>query len=63
MQVRILPLAVYKKGKDLIMWRNSIEFETLLGKTLSKIEGAVGDEKMIFTTNEKEVFKLYYDHD
>jgi len=45
------------------MWRNSIEFETLLGKTLSKIEGAVGDEEMIFTTNEKEVFKLYYDHD
>ena len=32
------------------MWGNEKDFSILLGKTLSKIDGSVGDEEMVFTT-------------
>ena len=40
-----------------------IEFENLKGKTLTKITGKIGDEEMVFETNEGEKFALYYEHD
>jgi hypothetical protein len=38
-------------------------FEDLKGKTLVKIEGAVGDEQMAFTTADGERATLYYEQD
>ena len=39
------------------------KFEDLKGKVLSEIIGGVGDEEMVFVTNEGERFKLYYEQD
>lgn len=45
------------------MWCDKMPFESLKGKMLSKIEGKTGDEEMIFTTEDGEVFKMFYEHD
>lgn len=38
------------------------DFElALAGKTLINIEGGVGDDEMVFTTAEGEIYKLYHD--
>ena len=41
----------------------SANFEDLKGKTLTSIDGKIGDEEMIFETSGGEFFKLYYEHD
>lgn len=38
-------------------------FKTLLGKTLTKIEGKVYDKEIIFTTTDGEKYKLYHEQD
>ena len=45
------------------MYRDEIPFESLKGKVLSKIEGSTGDEEMIFTSEDGEVFKMFYEQD
>ncbi len=40
-----------------------VEFSVLLGKTLTKIEGGVGDDSMRFMTDQGEVFELYHEQD
>jgi len=51
-------------------WKSEdIDFEILAGKVLSKIEGKdktnlrLGDEEIVFTTIDGEVYKLFYEHD
>jgi len=39
------------------------KFEDLKGKTLTRIDGGIGDEEMIFTTSDGERFSLYYEQD
>ena len=39
------------------------EFEDLKGKTLVSINGDIGDEVMVFITDNGEKYILYYDHD
>lgn len=43
--------------------KNEVAFETLLGKTLSKIDGSIGDDRMLFTTNDGDQYQLYYEQD
>ena len=38
-------------------------FEDLLGKTLVSVTGAVGEDEMVFTTDDGKVFKLYHSQD
>jgi len=40
-----------------------LTFEDLLGKTLSKIIGGVGDAEMFFETETGELFKLFHEQD
>jgi len=44
-------------------WNNMVKFETLLGKTLVEIEGDVGAEAVVFTTEGGEKFMLYHEPD
>lgn len=39
-----------------------MEFNILIGKTLSKIEN-INDEELVFTTADNEVYKLYHDQE
>lgn len=39
------------------------KFEDLKGKTLKAISGKVGDDEMIFTLDNNEKCKLYYEED
>ena len=39
------------------------DFSDLVGKTLTKIDGAVGEGAMAFYTTEGEVFSLYHEQD
>ena len=39
------------------------KFEELNGKTLTKIDGKVGDDRMIFHTDTGEQYELYYSYD
>ena len=39
------------------------EFKELLGKTLVKITGGVGDEEMIFEVNDGSAYKLFHSQD
>lgn len=44
-------------------WNDLIKFETLLGKTLTEISGEVGDDAIVFTTDNGEQFKLFHMQD
>jgi len=35
----------------------------LIGKTLTKAEGGIGDDEMVFSTNEGPVYKMWHDQD
>jgi hypothetical protein len=39
------------------------DFSDLVGKTLTRIDGAVGDEVMTFTTSEGERYRMAHDQD
>lgn len=45
------------------MWGNELDFGTLKGMTLTKIEGEKGDEEIVFHTTEDRQFKLYHSQD
>ena len=38
------------------------EFEELHGKTIKAIKGGLGDDRMVFTTDDG-IYTLFYDHD
>ena len=40
-----------------------MDFKSLEGKTLTEIIGAIGDDKMIFVTDEGEKYKLFHELD
>lgn len=39
------------------------DFKELVGKTLKSVSGSVGDDRIVFTTDDDQVFKLYHDQD
>lgn len=43
-------------------WRNSVPFAELLGKTLVRAE-KIGDDKLVFVTNEGVTFEQFHDQD
>jgi hypothetical protein len=38
-------------------------FEVLKGKVLTDVVGGIGDDSMVFTTQDGEKYELYYEHD
>ena len=40
-----------------------MKFEELKGKTLVKIDGKIGDDEMVFTTDSGSKYKLYHAQD
>lgn len=40
-----------------------LKFNTLVGKTLTKIDGKVGDDKITFETTEEKTYKLLHHND
>jgi len=45
------------------MWSEEIEFSTLLGKVIKKIEVDESNEVMRFIISDDEIYKLYHDQD
>lgn len=39
------------------------EFKDMLGKTITEIDGGIGDEEMVFTMSDGSKGVLYYEHD
>jgi hypothetical protein len=44
-------------------YRDQVDFNVLVGKTLAGIYGSEGDESLTFTTVDGEEFVMYYEHD
>ena|SRR5271166_292940 len=42
-------------------WRNEVDFESIVGKTFTRVEGKEGDEIIRFIGDES--FVMYYEHD
>ena len=42
---------------------NEKDFSELLGKTLTKVDGGVGDDEIVFTTAEGDQYRLYHYQD
>ena len=40
-----------------------MEFKCLLGKTLTNIQGSKGSDEIIFTTSDREIYKLFHEQD
>ena len=40
-----------------------VDFSTLVGKTLTKVEGSEGDDAIIFTTTDGEEYQLWHSQD